>query len=400
MNEFGDETPSPAATVMTIGVPKQPEKPNLVWVQIERACISWKASKTIGLSKLDLEGIEYDVQISTGDKDRFVKVNFPFITSKKGKQFEMILSNLIAATSYSIRVVSRNKQGPSLPSKVLSVKTFDGIPEKVNQPALAGCTPTSIEILWKYQPKNKYPKAPQEPDVPLVFNLEHDCNSKGKKWTKVDINPTPVPKKQFRVNVTSLEIGKMYQFRVSASNRFGTGKISNIAKASTIGAPVRPDKPSALLVTHFSISLKWSEPKVIGETPKRQGKEDDPISYTIEHDFGSKGIVWVKHPSTKKLVTIVEALLPKTTYQIRLMATNKQGDSQVSSTISVKTKDTPKKKEEKKEILGRVFKRFKCYWLSSILCFPIGIRNNSKQSKEKREKKEILRRVFKYFKCY
>ena len=60
----------------------------------------------------------------------------------------MLVNQLEPATSYYFRLIASNKQGPSIPSKNVSVKTPDGLPTKSGQPKFDLPTPNSIKVLW------------------------------------------------------------------------------------------------------------------------------------------------------------------------------------------------------------------------------------------------------------
>ncbi len=64
--------------------------------------------------------------------------------------------------------------------------------------------------------------------------------------------------------------------------------ITDVGSGLTIGTPDQPSKPAISRVTPTTIHLKWVVPTVIGQLPG-QNRDEDPISFTLEHDDGSKG---------------------------------------------------------------------------------------------------------------
>ena len=122
-------------------------------------------------------------------------------------------------------------------------------------------------------------------------------------------------------NVSGLQAGTEYCFRVSAVNGLGTGAPSSVVRVTTLATV--PSAPTALTtanVTDTTVTLRWTAPTDTGGSPL--------IDYRVEVTRTS-GKVWTEVPhtaSTSRSIT-VSNLYSGTTYQVRVSAKNGVGYS-------------------------------------------------------------------------
>uniref|UniRef100_A0A7M4F5W2 Titin n=1 Tax=Crocodylus porosus TaxID=8502 RepID=A0A7M4F5W2_CROPO len=149
----------------------------------------------------------------------------------------------------------------------------------------------------------------------LGYHLERkDKNSI--LWTK--LNRSLIPDTKFKTD--GLEEGLEYEFRVSAENIVGIGKVSKVSELYVARDPCDPPgRPEAIVITRNYVTLKWKKPEYDGGS-KITG-------YLVEKKELPDGR-WMKASFTNVLETefTVTGLVEDQRYEFRVIARNAAGN--------------------------------------------------------------------------
>lgn len=131
-------------------------------------------------------------------------------------------------------------------------------------------------------------------------------------------------------DVTGLNAGTRYCFKVSAINSAGASPTSEVLTLTTVGNP--PAAPTSLSVkaSKTSVVLGWKKPTSVGSGAIR--------NFIVEYskDGGNTWITVKKSVSTSTKLTIT-GLKSKRSYKFRVTAVNDVGNSPTSKSLNVKT---------------------------------------------------------------
>ena len=257
VNAYGDECASANLDVTTVGVPRPPETPSIRWALPESVMLFWRNNSNDNSNKHT--DLTQNLEMSKGNSNNFAKVSTVAIKEIKGSGYEALVTSLQPGENYFFRVIASNKQGPSPPSRVIPVKTPDGLPSKPSSFKYSEPTPTSLKISWICPPtRQKWPLAPKQKEEPRTFLVEYDDSNKPGKsstWKSASGAPTEL-NSVFTYALNGLQPGTQIAIRVTASNRFGSGATSKVIMATTIGPPLKPSKPAIVQKTPTSLYLK------------------------------------------------------------------------------------------------------------------------------------------------
>ncbi|RVE72020.1 hypothetical protein OJAV_G00057630 [Oryzias javanicus] len=165
------------------------------------------------------------------------------------------ISRLAQGTEYQFRVAAENRYGKS---QFVETQTV-----VAQYPFKPPCSPTNLHI--EQASKSAIVIAWSIPDSdggsPIVgYHIEIKDQS-GILWTK--LNKSPVTENRYKV--TSVEVGLVYEFRVSAENIAGVGPCSK--PSEPVAARDQCDPPGNVTVTNItntSVSLSWVKPEYDG----------------------------------------------------------------------------------------------------------------------------------------
>jgi Neuraminidase (sialidase) len=134
------------------------------------------------------------------------------------------------------------------------------------------------------------------------------------------------------MQITGLPAGSKRLFRVAAVNEVGVGAYSTQISATTLG--YRPAAPTSLRVISrgvTSVSIAWNQEQALGGSPIR--------NFVIEYSKDG-GYTWltVKRSNSTALSATISGFTAKSSYRIRVRATNDVGTSGFSNEIKVTTR--------------------------------------------------------------
>uniref|UniRef100_A0A8D2J9P1 Titin n=1 Tax=Varanus komodoensis TaxID=61221 RepID=A0A8D2J9P1_VARKO len=219
------------------------------------------------------------------------------------------VSKLKTGSEYQFRISAENRYGKStaLDSKPVLVQYPYKLPGPPGTPFVTTACKDSMIVQWNEPVNDGGSKV-------IGYHLERkDKNSI--LWAKV--NKTLIQDTKFKTE--GLEEGLEYEFRVSAENIVGIGKVSKTSELyvarDTCDPPGRPD---AIVITRNYITLKWKKPEYDGGS-KITG-------YIVEKRELPEGR-WMKASFTNVLETefTVTGLVEDQRYEFRVIARNAAG---------------------------------------------------------------------------
>ena len=234
---------------------------------------------------------------------------------------EIIIPNLIGATSYTFRVRAVNAQGTGVPSTEMEAIAYDGpIPE----PGVPrNLTPTSgdrqVTLNWN---------APIIVGASVITHYEYQYRTAsgtfGDTWTTVTGTGT---------TVTGLTGATTYFFRVRAVNTQGGGRPTQVSVTPYDGPTPEPGAPRNLTPTSGDrqVTLSWEAPSHTGTSAIIR------YEYQYRTASGTFGDTWTTVIGTGTTVT---GLTGATTYFFRVRAVNTQGGGHPTQ-VSVTPYDGP-----------------------------------------------------------
>lgn len=129
-----------------------------------------------------------------------------------------------------------------------------------------------------------------------------------------------------------LQVATSYDFTIVATNNIGSGPMSAIATVTTPASGLVPGAPTAVTtssITANSIICSWTAPTVGGPG----------ILYGVQYKVVGQS-VWVSAASGLSATTIgISNLIPETSYNIQVIATNSSGSGAPSVAITAETSE-------------------------------------------------------------
>uniref|UniRef100_A0A8C4KP54 TITIN protein n=1 Tax=Dromaius novaehollandiae TaxID=8790 RepID=A0A8C4KP54_DRONO len=242
------------------------------------ASLMWEKPEHDGGSKI----LGYIVEMQPKGTEKWSVVS-------ETKACNAVVSGLSSGQEYQFHVIAYNEKGKSDP-RALGVPVIDHMIVQWNEPVNDGGSKV------------------------LGYHLERkDKNSI--LWTKQ--NKSLIPDTKYKTD--GLEEGLEYEFRVSAENIVGIGKVSKVSELYVARDPCDPPgRPEAIVVTRNNITLKWKKPEYDGGS-KITG-------YIVEKKELPDGR-WMKASFTNVLETefTVSGLVEDQRYEFRVIARNAAG---------------------------------------------------------------------------
>jgi len=265
------------------------------------------STSQVNLAWSDVSGEEsYSIERKTGVAGNWAEIG---TVTTSGTNYSDTTVTL--GSQYFYRVISRNGGQSSAPSaEVLAAIVIPATPTNVTALTLSS---SSIRVAW------------EDVEFEATYYLERKTGIGG-TWAQVA---------SFSANTiittnTGLSPNTQYFYRLRAGNALGTSDYSAEAVATT--EPVPPTTPSLTSATAtgpFSVNLVWAN------VSYEEG-------YVIERRLGTNGIWGLLTNVAADVTSFVDGtVVPVTTYEYRLYATNIAGLSGYSNTKTVTTPQIP-----------------------------------------------------------
>ncbi|ESO04852.1 hypothetical protein HELRODRAFT_191479 [Helobdella robusta] len=290
--------------VKVLGKPSIPENLEVTEVTENSVSLKWRPPLQNGGKPITRYVIER--------RDKLKSVNLPVGTSDR---CEYRVIRLITGNEYVLRVSAENEVGQGPAAEVaLTVKSQFSPPSPPRRPLVSDVKSNSMQVSWS------------PPDdsggCPLTGYLVERRSDTSRQW--VFVNKEPIPDTSSTVG--DLYEGTTYEFRVTAVNKVGSSKPSEVSKPVTAESqwkkPGKPGSPKARRLDDTSYDVTWTPPMSDGGLPI--------ISYLLENcedksaynwrpvSNGNDGLI----SDTKYLA---KGLKSNIDYRFRVSAQNKMG---------------------------------------------------------------------------
>ncbi|XP_052056319.1 usherin [Apodemus sylvaticus] len=170
------------------------------------------------------------------------------IRSREGNRLQALVEGLVPYSRYTVQVNASNSRG-SLLSDLVSVEMPPGAPDGLLSPRLAAATPTSLQVVWSTPARNNAPGSPR-----------YQLQMRPGPSTHGLLELFPVPSASLSYEVTDLQPFTVYEFRVVATNSFGSAFSAWTALMTTEDKPGPIDAPILLKVKARTMSVVWRQP--------------------------------------------------------------------------------------------------------------------------------------------
>ncbi|KAL4624724.1 brother of CDO [Arapaima gigas] len=268
-----------------------------------------------------------------------------------GSLHKLTLVRLEPTSLYEVEMAARNCAGLSQPA-MMTFRTGKGRkvggqndppkfipvepsrlspPEAPDRPTVSMASETSAYVTWIPRGNRGFPIQ--------SFRVEYKKLKKGEDWVLAVAN---IPPSRLSVEVTGLEKGTSYKFRVRAVNVLGESPPSASSKAYAVvgsghGNPKRPVNAPYITyneaINETTIILKWTYTPVNNNTPiygfyifYRPTDSDNDNDYKKDVVEGDR--YW--HSITD--------LQPETAYDIKMQCFNEGGESEFGNVVILETK--------------------------------------------------------------
>ncbi|KAK2903649.1 hypothetical protein Q8A67_008362 [Cirrhinus molitorella] len=344
INKYGISEPSlpsePVSLGQPLGVPAKPHSVLSIRDTNSSVLLQWKEPKIT-------EGIVgYYLYCSEVGSGQWKTINNKPITKTR-----FTVDGLKTNKEYVFRVKSVGLAGNSVysdESPAVRVKSAIYVPSRPSAIALLNCSGREMMIGWR---------APANHGGDPVRGYYLDQREKSQSiWREINIKPT----KERVYEVTGLQEGSFYQFRVFAANIVGLGDASEpselfLCERWTMPEPGCPYDLELREVRRNSLVLLWAEPLYKGQS--------EISGYIVEISEGAESEDWT--PVTSEPVTEthlkVSGLQAGQTYRLRVSAINAAGvgmPSVASEPVEAQTKAGTKEIEIGVDNDGFIFLSF------------------------------------------
>ncbi|KAM4814939.1 usherin-like, partial [Thomomys bottae] len=211
------------------------------------------------------------------------------------------INELVLFTNYTIQVNASNSQG-SLTSDPVILVMPPGAPDGLLPPRLSSATPTSLQVVWSTPARNN---APGSPRYQLQMRPGYSTHGFQELF--------PQPSASLNYEVRDLQPYMEYEFRLVASNGFGSVHSSWIPFMTAEDKPGPIDPPILLDVKSRTMSITWQRPL----------KSNGRISH---YNLYLHGHLHQKTPGNVTRWTAVH-LCPDTAYMFQVEACTSKGCS-------------------------------------------------------------------------
>ncbi|XP_043936763.1 cell adhesion molecule-related/down-regulated by oncogenes isoform X2 [Protopterus annectens] len=218
------------------------------------------------------------------------------------------------------------------PVKSPDPSRHSGVPEAPDRPTISAASETSVYVTW-------IPRANGGSPI-TAFKVEYRRVKPSSEWLIAADN---IPPSRLSVEVSSLEPGAIYKFRVIAINSHGESAHSTVSRTYQVAGfsnrfTTRPTTGPHIAYTEAisdtQIMLKWTYiPSLNNNTPiqgfyiyYRPTDSDNDSDYKRDVVEGNKQ----KH--------LINQLQPETSYDIKMQCFNEGGESDYSNVMICETK--------------------------------------------------------------
>ncbi|KRF85408.1 twitchin isoform X27 [Drosophila virilis] len=244
-----------------------------------------------------------DIALTTGDRISIENVDY---------HTDFVIMNAKRQDSGFYSLKAENRNGVDRETVELVVL---GKPSSPKGPlAVSDVTATGCKLQWK--------KPEDDGGIPIKEYVVEKMDTATGKWVRVGRSPGEKEPPSF--DVTGLNPGSEYMFRVSAVNEEGESEplttLVGVVAKDPFDEPNKPGTPEVIDYDNQSISLKWTPPKNDGGAPIQK--------YIIEKKDKNKPD-WEKALEIPgdQLEAAVAGLQEYGEYQFRVIAVNKAGPS-------------------------------------------------------------------------
>ena len=336
INKAGRSPPSEVVTATThADLPGVPERLAAAVISPTQINLTWTAPRYTG--GVELTG--FDVETSS-DGD-----GWSTVAETAGDETSFQHRGLTPATIYHYRVSAKNSVGSSPVSRAIFAQTTAALPDAPSNLTATARSPTEIYLTWM---------KPHFDGGSRIKGYQIEVSeNEGESWSTVRAN---TGSSSTIFTHTGLTRATIYQYRVAAINKIGSGEKSEIAEAKTFA--VVPSPPLDLEAEVFSstqIDLSWVAPDDDGGAPITRYRIDisaDQIEWERLADV-DRGL---EYPHTK--------VTPGQTWHYRVSAKNEAGYSEPSN-IATATTDDPFQRAER--VITAILPRFAVTAVSSSL---------------------------------
>ncbi|CAL9700306.1 unnamed protein product [Knipowitschia caucasica] len=237
--------------------------------------------------------------------------------SEESTEYEVVLGELEADTSYSVSVGAYTAKGDGARSKPVSVCTALPFPKMPK--LMVSATEAGTALLQWYPALN--------PPTPLLgYRLT---------FGRIDVLPFTVvefPAKENRYTAQDIHKGASYVFRLSARNKMGYGEEAVKEVSTPEDAPSGyPENIIAEEAAATSMRLAWKTVPLIEQNGKI-------TKYSVLFkDINSRGNASEVVVSSPKCSVVLEALIPDTVYEVRVCAFTGVGQGPYSPNVQFRT---------------------------------------------------------------
>lgn len=305
VNKAGPSEPSdPSKSVVA--------KPRFLAPHIDRKNLQKKVVRTGQMLRMeaDVKG-EPAPTITWTLKDQVLKTHDRLRIENEDYKTCFIMQKMKRSDTGTYIVTAKNDSGVDsveVEVQVLSKPSKPKGPLKVSDVTAEGC-------------KLKWDKPEDDGGEPVDHYVVERMDTETGRWVPVTTSKTP------EADVTGLNEGKDYQFRVKAVNAEGESEpleteIPTTAK-NPYGEPDAPGKPELKDWSRNHVDLKWTPPKDDG------GAEITGYIVEKKDDLSNKWVKCAEVPG-KKCEAKVPDLIEGKKYQFRVKAVNKGGQSKPS----------------------------------------------------------------------
>ncbi|XP_004700202.1 usherin [Echinops telfairi] len=233
----------------------------------------------------------------------------------------VLVDGLIPFTDYTVQVNASNSQG-SLISEPITISMPPGAPDGLLPPRLSSATPTSLQVVWSTPARNNAPGSPR-------YQLQMRPGRSTHELLELFSNPSA----SMSYEVRDLQPYTVYEFRLVASNGFGSAHSSWIPFRTTEDKPGPIDPPVLLDVKSRTMLVTWQHPL----------KSNGVITHYNIYQHGHHYLKTFGNVSTCTLVH----LDPYTAYQFQVEACTSRGcslspKSQIVWTLPDAPEDIPR----------------------------------------------------------
>ncbi|XP_069911419.1 usherin isoform X2 [Oryctolagus cuniculus] len=213
----------------------------------------------------------------------------------------VLIDGLVPFTNYTVQVNVSNSQG-SLISDPIKIAMPPGAPDGVLPPRLSSATPTSLQVVWSTPARNNAPGSPR-------YQLQMRPGSSTHRLLELFSSPSA----SLSYEVRDLQPYTEYEFRLVASNGFGSAHSSWISFMTAEDKPGPIDPPILLDIKSRTMLVTWQQPLQCN-------------GVITHYSIYQRGHLCLRAPGNVTSATVLH-LLPYTAYTFQVEACTARGCS-------------------------------------------------------------------------